>query len=83
MIRMTMTRPTIDSAQVHPDAGSIPTLVNRPWNMTRTQLTPVFSQSRMNNAGLPSSGRSFVVGRPGTPRAASGHGQEQDRIRRH
>ena len=30
--RITTTRPTIDSAQVHPDAGSMPMAVNPSWN---------------------------------------------------
>ena len=44
-----MTSPTIDSAHVQPPAGSMPkTLLSTPWNWTRIQLTPIFSQSRMN-----------------------------------
>ena len=36
---MTTTRPTIDSAQAHPDAGSSPIAVNSAWNPYMIQAT--------------------------------------------
>ena len=55
-MRMTMTRPTIENAQVQPLSGFIPkTLLSSWWNWTRIQLTAFFSQSRMNmTCGKPS-----------------------------
>jgi len=53
-IRMTTTRPTMEKVQVQPLSGFIPIADSSWWNMTRIQLTPSFSQSRMNMLAVPS-----------------------------
>ena len=49
MIRMTTVRPTIDSAHVHPDAGSIPIEVSSEWNWTMIQATAISIGLRISN----------------------------------
>ena len=53
MIRMTMTRPTIDSAQVQPDAAGIPIAVSTVWKPTMIVATTHSSGARMAQKKLP------------------------------
>ena len=47
MIRMMMTRPTIDSAQDRPESDSRPSQVSRLWNCTMIQATATFNGHRI------------------------------------
>ncbi len=56
---MTTTRPTIDRAQVHPEAGSIPMAVKAWWNRYMIQATShsmgpmiVLNKSPMSSLGV-------------------------------
>ena len=49
MIRMTTVSPMIDSAHVHPDAGSIPIEVSSEWNWTMIQATAISIGLRSSN----------------------------------